>query len=197
MTVFVGIEGPVLAGKTSVAAEVAQRLSAEGVPCAVAPCFIDAALSRGYAPPATAPGDDEVQHAAIEFFFALDRERRHAITGQPVVTLLDRTAWTVVTHTAVLADLGVNDAIATFEARHAGDFAALRPDALAYLDVSHAMQLERSRARAELPWPLLDERFNAAFRAFFEHHVESHCVDADQPLAEVIDAVYHFARECA
>jgi thymidylate kinase len=187
-TLTVGIEGPVLAGKSTVIAEVAKRLNQRGVSCDSVACFVEAAIARGIALPDIVPRDASAQLAAVRFYLAIDQSRRPAsVRG---VTLLDRTCWTLLAHTASLAAMGLVDAVGPVES--VVNICGLQPAELIYLDVSNARQISRAAARVDLPALLLEETFNVAFRGYFgatQGRHEAYWVDADRSVTDVVDDV--------
>jgi thymidylate kinase len=192
----VGIEGPVLAGKSTVVTAMKERLCRHGIPSVAVPCFVEAAIKRGVPLPRVVPMDAASQVAAVQFYLAIDQWRRPA--SPEGVVLLDRTCWTLMAHTASLAAMGLVDAV--IEVKQSVNESHLSPRVVIYLDVSHAQQLSRARGRGELPVPLLDPAFNVQFRTFFqttqaEHR--AHWVNADQPIPQILNEVEaHILQKC-
>jgi thymidylate kinase len=192
---MLGIEGPVLAGKSSLVRLLQRQLPPKGIEVAACPCYVEMAKQLGHPIPAGLPRSADAQLRAMRFFLEIDRQRRSPHLGK--VVLLDRTTWTLEAHAEALLAIGaighrVDVDRATRRAIH-----ELRPDAVIYLDVPWEVQVERSSSRDELPPPFLDADFNAAFRAFFDATVDQHralWLDATRPLQTSAGSVVDYLR---
>ncbi len=185
MTLSVGIEGPVLAGKSTLASKLAQRLQAEGIACRVVPCFVDTAREHHLSLPDAVTPSFDMRLRAVQFYAEIDRLRRH--DGAVDVALFDRTCWTLLAHTASLN----NCAVMLRGIRRAANLKPLSPDYMVYLDVPIAEQLLRARSRPPLPPPFLDAEFNSRFRSYFwrTRHVHNALwVDATNSVADITRA---------
>lgn len=181
---IVGIEGPVLAGKSSLIKLVTPALVAAGVDCLACPCYVEAARRFGRTIPPGLPRTIEEELGAQRFFLEIDALRRP--DRDPEVLLLDRTTWTLWAHlhallaTGVFNDTGYDGAVLTKPAAETA-----KPDVVLYLDVPWATQLQRSSSRGALPPPFLDRGFNLAFRGYFrqtQHEHQAVWLDAAQSL---------------
>lgn len=183
---IVGIEGPVLAGKSSLLTLVAPAPSGTGVDCVVCPCFVEVAKRHGRRVPPGRTRSIAAQLDAARFFLDLDMLRRPPERPHQVV-FLDRTVWTLRAHAYALAATGAfggSPFVEDTDTRARLD--AGRPDTLVYLDVPHPTQLERAGTRHHLPAPFLDAGFNRAFRDYFKQTQQAHqavWLDATQPLS--------------
>ena len=191
---IVGIEGPVLAGKSSLTRLLVDVLTATGVECVACPCFVEVAKRLGRPiPPGLSRSADE-QLRAMRFFVQIDRLRRGPHIAE--LTLLDRTTWTLEAHTHALLTMGaISDVDVDEPTRRAAR--ELRPDVLVYLDVPTEVQLERSSSRVALPPPFLDPAFNTAFRSYFEATAPEHralWLDATRPLQTSVASVVDYLR---
>lgn len=184
MTLSIGIEGPVLAGKSSLAVELASRLELGGTTCAVVPCFVDTARRHHLTLPDPSAPAAEARLRAVRFYAEIDQMRR--THGQVEITLLDRTCWTLLAHTAAIT----RRPPIVRNARHAVDWRSLSPDYMVYLDVPLTTQLARAEARPPLPSPFLDATFNARFRSYFRRTQDVHgalWIDGTQSTCSVAD----------
>lgn len=194
---IVGIEGPVLAGKSSLVRMLLPTLAEQGISADACPCFVEAATSMDLALPPIEPTVVTEQVAAVRFYLGIDNARRDGRAGD--LLLLDRTAWTLVAHTAALAAVGKIPAVA-FDDDTAIALRAMSPRELIYLDVAPATQRLRAAHRDPMPAILLDERFNAAFRRFFDdakRNGDTNCLwiqGDDHPLAVRDSAATHITR---
>ena len=66
--IIVGIEGPVLAGKSTIAAAVKSALLLKSVPCVTVPDFVQAAAELGLSLPALSPTTIQEELEAVDFF---------------------------------------------------------------------------------------------------------------------------------
>jgi thymidylate kinase len=195
--VIVGIEGPVLAGKSSLLEMVVPALSASGVDCLACPCYVEVCAHLGRELPPGLPRSLEEQLAARRFFLELDTLRRP--DRDPEVLLLDRTAWTLQAHLHSLLAMGAFENTSFND--DAGTALAVRkamPDALVYLDVPWDTQIERSATNGALPAPFLDRAFNHGFRAYFQETQDVHqalWLDATQPLTRTADVLLDHIRD--
>lgn len=191
--IVVGIEGPVLAGKSSLAKQVTPALVAAGVDCLACPCYVDSAKRLGRKIPSGLPRTLDEQLDARRFFLNIDALRRP--DRNPDVLVLDRTAWTLQAHLYALLVTGVFDdtrpdaAVPTEPAVEAA-----KPDTVVYLDVPWETQIQRSPNQGALPPPFLDRAFNLAFREYFrqtQHEHQALWLDATQPLDATAATVVH------
>jgi thymidylate kinase len=183
-----GIEGPVLAGKSTVSAALALRFESRGIRSIVAPDFADAARLLGLTLPSICPRDRTEEMSAVEFFLEVDRLRRPL--SKDAVVILDRTCWTLIAHANGLAAVGGVNAVA--DVQQCVALNGLVPHALVYLDVTHGDQLSRSQSRGPLPALLLDGVFNAAFREAFNRSRTEHgalWVEAGRSLQATVNSV--------
>jgi thymidylate kinase len=187
----VGIEGPVLAGKTTVIGALCSLLKHRGVDCTAVPCFVQAALDLGMTLPPAVPKNPDEELEAVRFFVSVDQRRRPLFA--PGVIFLDRTLWTLLAHNMALARTHRLDAVAKVQDYlRRTNLTELMPNHLIYLDVSHTQQLARARERAALPEPFLDPEFNMEFRAFFQRMASehnAHWVNADEQAPVVADRI--------
>lgn len=195
---ILGIEGPVLAGKSSLARQLVDDLTAAGVSVAVCPCYVETAkqLHRRIPRGLSASADEQLR--AMRFFLEIDQARRAGRHGEQVV--LDRTTWTLEAHAAALLAIGAIATPVELDETTRRAAHALRPDALVYLDVPWRAQLERAANRDELPPPFLDRDFNAAFRAHFQATHPQHralWLDATRPLQATAASVVDYLRTLA
>lgn len=187
-SITVGIEGPVLAGKSTLIREVMDRLNQRGVKCIGAPCFVEYAKSHSMTLPDVTPIDAAAQLAGVRFYLAIDKWRRPPTTQG--VIFLDRTCWTLLAHTTTLAAMGIVDAVR--EVDMTVEQSGQMPEELVYLDVSHPQQIARAVARPGLPQLFLERMFNSEFRKFFAERRDqhrAHWVNADLPLDAVVASV--------
>lgn len=189
--IVVGIEGPVLAGKSSLVKQITPALITAGVDCLACPCYVDSAKRLGRKIPPGLPRTLDEQLEARRFFLDIDALRRP--DRNPEILLLDRTAWTLQAHLYALLVTGVfedtqRDPIVPTEPA----VEAAKPDAVVYLDVPWETQTQRSPNRGALPPPFLERAFNLAFREFFrqtQHEHRALWLDATQPLDATAAAV--------
>ena len=187
-SITVGIDGPVLAGKSTVIEAMVNRLGQRRISCFAAPCFVEAALTQGFSLPNLIPRDIAEQVSAVRFYLDIDRLRRRVPEAE--IVFLDRTSWTLLAHTTAIAKMGLIDAVAQVEMSLSSS--ELNPTVLIYLDVSHSEQLLRSVSRQGMPELLLNKAFNDAFRACFrstQNQHQAYWVDADRKIPEVLDIV--------
>jgi thymidylate kinase len=192
MTLSIGIEGPVLAGKSTLAADLALRLQRYGTSCAVVQCFVDAARQRHLALPDPAAPAADMRLSAVLFYAEIDQLRR--TYGDVDIVLLDRTCWTLLAHTAA-----INRRVPVLRnARRAVDWRTLTPDYVVYLDIPLDVQLARAQSRPPLAHPFLDARFNARFRSYFrrtQHVHKAVWIDATQSMVQVVDAALMYVED--
>lgn len=192
---ILGIEGPVLAGKSSLVRHLVKDLAGTGVEVTASPCYVEKAKALGLSIPPGLSQTPEEQRRAMRFFLDIDRQRREHHLGK--VVLLDRTTWTLEAHATALLSIGAINSPVDLDETTRRAIHDLRPDALVYLDVPWRAQLERSSSREELPPPFLDENFNAAFRSFFEATAAEHralWLDATRPLQTSSASVVDYLR---
>lgn len=156
---IVGVEGPVLAGKTTMIAKLHDRLRSRGHRVQSASCFGDFAETLSISLPNVSPETSTDQVAAVRFFLGLDAARR-PVQGYDIL-LLDRTYLTLLAHTAALARSDKVDAVgAVHSAKRVAVcvmttlFAATIP--IVVLIISLATEGGRARRRR-----LADERLSA------------------------------------
>jgi thymidylate kinase len=192
---ILGIEGPVLAGKSSLVRQLVVDLTTLGIDTIACPCYVEMAKRLGRSiPPGLSRSADE-QLRAMRFFLELDQRRRDPRLGD--VMLLDRTTWTLEAHAAALLSTGAIAAAVDIDELTRRAIHDLRPDALVYLDVPWPVQLQRASSRDELPPPFLDREFNAAFRAYFQATASEHralWLDATRPLQTSAASVVDYLR---
>lgn len=73
---IVGIEGPVLAGKSSLIHVLIPLLADRGVSVEACPCFVEAATAMGLRLPEVVPPDPAAQLEAVRFYLEVDHARR-------------------------------------------------------------------------------------------------------------------------
>lgn len=163
---LIGIEGPALAGKSSVIREIAHLAISSKIEMSLVPCYVEYAVQkRTPIPPPSASTRNEAL-LNLNGFFRLDRLRfPHEPLG---VTLLDRTPATFVAHSIATAALGAADVRAeanTFlhEAKREGRL----PKLTFFLQLDHETQLSRSLSRPPMPELFLNSAFNAEFESYF------------------------------
>lgn len=192
---ILGIEGPVLAGKSSLVRQLVDDLTAAGISPTPCPCYVEMAKRLGHPIPPGLSRSAAEQLAAMRFFLDIDRRRRHPDSAQLV--LLDRTTWTLEAHAAALTTIGAIASPVVLDEPTRRAIHALRPDAVVYLDVPWDVQLERSASRDELPPPFLDRDFNTAFRAYFAATTPHHrglWLDATRTLQTSAASVLDYLR---
>jgi thymidylate kinase len=193
--VIVGIEGPVLAGKSSLARHLVKNFTELGVSVASCPCYVEMAKRLGRPVPPGLPGSPAEQLQAMRFFLDVDGRRRPA--GRFQVVVLDRTTWTLEAHAAALVSIGAIEVAVEVDDSTRRALYEFRPDVLVYLDVPWAVQLDRAPSRDVLPPPFLDRAFNTAFREFFEGTATEHralWLDATRPLSATTASVVDYLR---
>lgn len=192
---IVGIEGPVLAGKSSLVHDLVETLTQLGVSVVSCPCYVETVKRLGREIPPGLPGSAREQQRALRFFLEIDRLRRPPRRSE--VVLLDRTTWTLEAHAAALVSTGAIEGPVDVDEPIRRAIHELRPDTLVYLDASWEVQLQRAPSRDGLPPPFLDRQFNAEFRRFFEATASEHqalWLDATRPLPATVGSVVHYLR---
>lgn len=165
MRMLLGIEGPVLAGKSTLADNL-RRLSPW--PLHVAPCYVDYAIASGVELPPVMGGTISEQEAALRTYIDLDR-RRYRTLPQSGIVLLDRTLDTLLAHSEGIAAIGGPD-VTRIAAEHYSQLISvgLRPSLTFFIETRHTTQIERLTSRRLMPTELVDPTFNQAFQNYFE-----------------------------
>lgn len=165
--ITVGVEGPVLAGKSTLIMKLRERLSQDDVATQISPCYVDFALSTGWAIPEPITTKEATQLAALNQFFKID-QLRHASLRTAPLTILDRTPATLVAHCFGVAACGGPDVTSEAERLFLSACKSGRmPSNLIYLQTEVSTMLERLPSRDFVPDPFLRADFNRAFNEFF------------------------------
>lgn len=160
------LEGPCLAGKTSLASGITTSLGAR---CNVItiPCYVELA-SELTLPPLDAV-DAASQHDAVRFFLDIEhtRSRILRLARNADLVLIDRSVDTLLAHIYALDNL--YDTSALPGARQIVQDAswAIRPDLTLHLETSPEAIRERLSSRPDFPELLVREDFNRHFNRYF------------------------------
>lgn len=206
MGVFITLEGPEGAGKTTVAQRLAERLQAAGYPVL---------LTRE--PGGTSIGDQIRQvllahhntNMTPEAEILLFSASRAQIVREVIKPALERSTVVICDRYAdsTLAYQGYGRGLNLNTLRLITDFATggLRPDLTILLDVPPEVGLARRReaSRAEGEWNRLDgetlqffRRVRAGYLALAHEEPQRwRVVDANRPLDEVVEEVWHLVQE--
>ncbi|MGH9211724.1 MAG: hypothetical protein ACRD2C_13720 [Acidimicrobiales bacterium] len=193
---ILGIEGPVLAGKSSLVGTLAEELITQGIDCVASPCYEVAAKQLGRAIPAAVPATPDEQLRALQLLLDIDEARRPA--PPPALLVLDGTAWSLQATTHALLVTGAwGDLYFEIDPSTARAVEGAKPDVLVYLDVPWRVQMKRVATRRVPRAPHLDPDFSAAFRSFFEQTVRQHqalWLDGTNPVQSNTAAVLDYLQ---
>lgn len=191
---IIGIEGPALAGKSTIASLLTERAEERGLRARFVRCFAEVALSRKLSLPPLAPTSMREESDALEFFIEIDDIRRHG-SGNSCIDVLDRTGLTLLAHVAGLRAIGQISTSASVPYDLELQILERIPSKIIYLDVSFENQLERYKIQSRvLPYPLLDAAFNREFRRYSLNpsfpNVAVISIDADRNINDVLEDVW-------
>lgn len=183
------LEGPCLAGKTSLARDIAAALGAR---CNIVtiPCYVD--LAGDLTLPPLDAFDAVSQHDAVRFFLDIEhtRSRILRLASNADLALIDRSVDTLLAHVYALDNLYNAGALTVARQIVNGTPWVIRPDLTLHLDVAPSAVQERLRTRPGFPELLVREDFNRHFNEYFA--TPDQCVarrvvrlDATLPLQEL------------
>ena len=176
--ITVGIDGPVLAGKSTLCNALVSRLSERGLDVEVIDCYVDFTQARGGLVPPPIAENAAAQLATVDAFLEIERARIASQRGA-AITIFDRTPLSLAAHASGVAAMGGADVREEAQARISS---RLPLDLNFYLRVTHASQLVRKVTRKNLPDVFVDPQFSAGFGKYFERLVESNsllAIDAE------------------
>jgi len=169
-TVWMAIEGPCLAGKTTLGDALVSALGSENV--SIIPDYADfVGGARGMPDPD--PRSWEQEQDGLEALLEIEvaRLRAHRPEPTPALMIIDRSVLTLIAHCAGTdrkdaRDPGFADRAAGVLA---GDPRPSWPEGVLYLDVSSEVQMARNRlGKFAGDSVFVDPAYNAGFRSYFE-----------------------------
>ncbi len=202
MSIWVAIEGPCLAGKTTLGDALLDALGAGHD--SIIPDYADF-VGGGPRMPDPDPRSWEEERAVLDVLLDIEtaRLRAHLPSPAPGLMLLDRSVWTIVGHCAGTDHRDRRDP--GFAERAvgvlSGDPRPCWPQAVLYLDVSHEVQLARNRGgKFAADSVFVDRDYNAGFRSYFaELHAAEELptawIDGEVAVAAVLEHALRFLAD--
>lgn len=166
---IVGIEGVSCVGKTSLAVVLTERLA----PATAVPCYYHAVADPRTLPPIVA-SSPQGQLAGLRRLLEVERARRAeavAATAAGRLVVLDRTADTLLAHTAAVSALhgfGIDDQARRLVAERVDQLAVAVPDITLVLTAPFEVRRARAAQRRAMPELLYAENFTAHFLSHFQ-----------------------------
>lgn len=199
MTLWLAVEGPCCAGKTTLGQRLRATMPTGHV--TIIPDYADFVGGKAGMPnPDPASWDQE--RLALDALLAVEevRARQHIPGPPPPLVIIDRSILTLAGHCAGLDRRSPSrPAFAgQAEALLAADPRPRWPQAVVYLDVPHATQLERNRSgKFTADSVFMDAAYNAGFRAHFAaaayaERLPTAWVDGTRPADAVAEQVRAF-----
>lgn len=181
---IIGIEGVSCVGKSSLAAELADRLGRT----TVVPCYFHSVLDPHMLPPIVAgtPGEQIAGLRRLLEVETVRRTRALAAQAHGRTVVLDRTVDTLLAHTvavSALMDFGIEFAARRLVDRHV----VVVPDITLLLTAPFEVRQGRAKWRQAMPELLYARDFTDHFLSYFRDPIAPVCVrlDASRPLAEL------------
>ncbi len=167
------LEGPCLAGKTTLVRDIAAALGARSTVLTV-PCYVD--LAEGRPLPRLDAYDAASQYNAIRFFLEIEntRSRILRLARHADLVVIDRSVDTLLAHVYALDHLYGIGALPRSQQLINNTPGVIRPDLTIHLDVPPATIRERVSTRPGFPELLVREDFNTYFNQYFD--TSSQCV---------------------
>lgn len=201
-TLWLAIEGPCLAGKTTLGDGLVGALGSENV--SIIPDYADF-VGGASAMPDPDPRSWAEEHDGLEALIDIEVARLSARTPDPTPALMiiDRSVLTLVAHCAGTdrkdrRDPGFAGRAATLLA---GDARPRWPEGVVYLDVSQAVQTARNRCgKFADDSVFVDAAYNAGFRSYFESLLEREerpmvWIDGEAPVDAVLEHTLTFLSD--
>lgn len=167
-SVAVAVEGPCCAGKTTLCANLATRLS--GMRIAVVEDYA-AFVGGGRHLPPPVPGSLAEERTAIQELLQIEERRfrpvRHGHDKLDLV-LIDRSAYTLLAHAYALGSVTEEGYFELVRSEVNRSTAPYWPDCIIYLDISPEIVLARNRGKFATDSIFIDKQFNAGIRDYFE-----------------------------
>lgn len=188
---YIAIEGPCLAGKTTLANGLVREAS-DGWRIIV-PDYADY-VGGGPAMPPEAPESLEVERQAIEFLLEVERRRfadQMTRDSSGDLVLIDRSFHTLIAHAVGLDEYfqtpqkysSVVNRMVRFDRR------IVEPRGIIYLDLGASEQTPRNHGKFSQNSVFLDSDFNKGFRSYFSNWrigVPVEVISASLPAAEIV-----------
>jgi thymidylate kinase len=172
---WVALEGPCCAGKTTLGLGLAATMS--DIVLVRVVCYADH-VGGGRFLPRPVPGSAVEDHPALQTLLTIDAERTSIARQTPCeLVLLDRSVHTLLAHRhAIETVTGVEIASAAGRVVAASALAAW-PDLVLFLDVPYQAILDRNRGKFPPDSIFVDATYNAGFRGYFSKLVDGGAAD--------------------